>query len=223
MVALIALVAPQAATAAPSPEAYARAAKFVASKCSHEDGPSYDPAAIDALAAVFQRTLNRQPRNGRIQIMPIQLYAASAELVTLAWHCRRQHGVQRVRLIEARAGGQSPDIQIERTGQLLGVEVTSVTGRYPRAWQYRASTRVDPLTGEVKNLQIGSRAPTQEDIEKAIGRKISGGQLSAPASPDGGIIELHVAARGTSAWATIADAVRTNVPGLTTAPHVRRS
>jgi hypothetical protein len=73
--ALIALIAASTATAQ-SPRAHARAARFVAKIC-----PSYDPAAMDALAAVFQRTMNRRIHNGRVQIMPIQLYAASA-----SWH-----------------------------------------------------------------------------------------------------------------------------------------
>jgi hypothetical protein len=214
--ALIALVPAAGAAAAPSPQAHARAARFVAKIC-----PSYDPAAMPALAAAFQRTMNRRMRNGRVQVMPVQLTAASAELASLAWHCR-QPGVRRVRLIEPRAGQPSPDIQAERPGQpILSVEVTSVTGRYPRAWQYRAGMRVDPLTGTLRRLRIGSRPATQQSVEDALDRKIDGDQLKPPAAPDGGIVELYVPARGTSEWRTIAAAVRARWAKLARAGHVK--
>ena len=90
MVALIALVAAPAATGQ-SPQAHARAARFVAKIC-----PSYDPAAMDALAAVFQRTMNRRTHNGRVQIMPIQLYAASAERQPVDAPARHRRAARRM-------------------------------------------------------------------------------------------------------------------------------
>ena len=218
MVALIPLVGPQPATAAPSPEAQARAVKFIGAKC-----PSYDRdrAAIDALAALFQRTMNTRVRKGRIQILPIQRFAAAAELATLAEYCRR-FGGKRVRMIASVRGRKTPDFMVEQEAgePPLCVEVVSVTGRFPRQWQYRASR---DRAG--KRLRIGSRPPTVKQIEAAIGGKIRSGQLTSPLCPEGGTISLHVAARSKTSrkrgWKKIAAAVRRRLPALAKAPHVR--
>lgn len=205
--ALIALLAPQAATAAPSPAAHARAAKFVKNTC-----PSYDPAAMDALAAVFQRTIDTKVKNGRVQFQPVQRFAAAAELATLTDYCRESVEKQQVRFTTPVSGVPTPDIEVERPGQpRLCVEVTSVTGRYARAWQYRASRRGG------RTFHIGARSPTVERIEAAATRKLVSPQLMNARCGEVRIA-LHVAARGENMWPKIGSAFGNIAADLANAP-----
>lgn len=107
MAVLPALAWPVAAGAAPSARARKIAADFVVKHC-----PSFDPAAMDELAAIFQRRINRRIDNGRVQVMPVQRYAAAMEIATLAEWCKRP-GLRAIRALNAPAGAKTPDFQAE--------------------------------------------------------------------------------------------------------------
>jgi hypothetical protein len=202
-----------AAGAEPSAKAYKLAAEFVKKHCGDDHGrPLYDPDAMPELAAVFQRTIDEKKHdNGRLMVLPKERFAAAAEIATLAEYCRRP-GLRAIRFLKAVQGTNTPDLQVEIEGQRpFGVEVTSATGRFPRAWQYRASSL----------SKIGERAPETKDVIRAIDRKINSGQLApSPVSPDGGVISLHVAGRKASSWPQIAAAVKDQLGALDAAEHV---
>lgn len=197
-----------AAGAATSAKARKLAAEFVSKHCSDDLGrPLYDPNAMDELAAVFERAIKqRRAANGRWEVMPIQRFAAAAEIVTLAEYCRRP-GLRAIRFLEAPQGTRTPDLQVEVEGQpTFSVEVTSATGRFTRQWQYRASWR----------SQVGSRLPEAETIASRIESKIGpNAQLR-----NGGVLSLHVAGRTASSWGEIAKAVKEMLDELNGARHV---
>ena len=223
VVALIALLAPGVAMAAPGPKAVAAAQRFVANKC-----PSYDttyPGARGALEAVFQRMIDTRTDKDRVEFQPVQVFAAAAELETLKDYCSRP-GVKRV-WIFPKESVPSPDIGFELAQPNPDrptecVEVVAVTGRFQG---YQRPPRTDPKTS--RRYYVGTRPPTSAHVENAVNRKIKSGQLTSPRCPKGGTIALHVARtgvgrrrHGTVNWATIAQAIGNSRAALDVAPHV---
>lgn len=196
-----------AAGAVPSAKAHKLAAEFVKKHCSDEQGrPLYDPNAMEELARVFQRTIDqKRHENGRLMVQPVQRFAAAAEIVTLADYCRRP-GLRVIRFLQP--SGPTPDLEVEIEGlPTFGVEVTSVTGRYPGAWKYRATSV----------SKIGATAPDVDAVLRAIDRKINSPQLTS----QGGVLAVHVAGRKASSWPEIAAALKHRLDVLNPAAHLQ--